>query len=96
MIHYPQDRTVKLVIRFVAGPLFSRGYLLKFPRMTKREFTVQGPVADLDITKGWFPKSQRARRVSIQSRRARTILGYAHLRFNLPPFPAKWVPWPIV
>ncbi len=34
MIHCPQHRTAKLVIRFVAGPLFSRGYFLKFLRMT--------------------------------------------------------------
>ncbi len=29
MIHYPRDRTAKLVIRFEAGPLYSRGYFLK-------------------------------------------------------------------
>ncbi len=29
MIHYPRDRTTKLVIRFEAEQLFSRGYFLK-------------------------------------------------------------------
>ncbi len=27
---YPRDKTAKLVIRFEAGPLFSRGYFLKY------------------------------------------------------------------
>ena len=33
MTHYPRDRTAKLVIRFKAGPLFSRGYFLKYSHL---------------------------------------------------------------
>ena len=29
MIHYPRDRTAKLVIRFEVRSFFSRGYFLK-------------------------------------------------------------------